>query len=216
MAAIGILAALRERELSGTGQVVDISMTDGSLSWLSMVIARYFCEGVVPQRGRLELAGGIVCYFPYRTKDGRWVSLGALEPKFWHNWCDGVGRPELKDKQFEHPSSDAGKKVAAVFRRRTRDEWTAFADEHDCCLEPVLDLDEALAHEQTIARHMVVELNQPRIGPVRQVGSPIAFSRTPVGIARPAPALGEQTDEVLAAIGYDGERIESLRAEGVV
>jgi alpha-methylacyl-CoA racemase len=216
MAAVGILAALHERERSGAGQVVDISMTDGALSWLSMVIARYFCEAELPRRGDLELAGGILCYFPYKTKDGGWVSLGALEPKFWQNWCDGVGRPDLKDKQFEHPSSDAGKKVAAIFRRRTRDDWTAFAAEHDCCLEPVLDLDEALTHEQTVARHMVLELNQPRIGPVRQVGFPIALSRTPASIARPAPALGEQTDEVLDAIGYDSRRIERLRAEGIV
>jgi alpha-methylacyl-CoA racemase len=216
MAAVGILAALHERERSGAGQVVDISMTDGALSWLSMVIARFFCEREVPHRGDLELAGGILCYYPYRTKDGGWVALGALEPKFWHNWCDGVGRTDLKEHQFEHPTSAAGKKVAAVFRRRTRDEWTSFAAEHDCCLEPVLDLDEALAHEQTIARHMVIELSQPRIGPVRQVGFPIALSRTPAAVARPAPALGEQTDEVLEAIGYDRERIDKLRKQGVV
>ena len=73
------------------------------------------------------------------------MSLGALEPKFWQNWCDGVGRPDLIEKQFEHPDSEAGAEVAAVFQERTRDEWTAFAGEHDCCLEPILDLDEALA-----------------------------------------------------------------------
>ena len=216
MATIGILTALRERERSGAGQVVDISMFDGALSWLSMVIARFFCEKQVPERGDLELAGGIVCYFPYKTKDGGWVSLGALEPKFWHNWCDGVGRPELKEKQFEHPSSYTGKKVAAVFRRRTRDEWTAFAAEHDCCLEPVLNLEEALTHEQTIARHMVVELDQPGMGPVRQVGFPIRLSRTPARIESAGPALGEQTDEVLKSIGYDEARIEALRSQGVV
>jgi alpha-methylacyl-CoA racemase len=216
MAAIGILAALHERERSGAGQVVDISMTDGAMSWLSMVIARFFCEHEVPHRGDLELAGGILCYHPYKAKDGGWVALGALEPKFWHNWCDGVKRPDLKEHQFEHPKSDAGKKVAAVFRRRTRDEWTAFAAEHDCCLEPVLDLDEAVAHEQTIARRMVIEMHQPRIGPVRQVGFPIALSRTPAVVARPAPALGEQTDEVLEAIGFDRARIDQLREQGVV
>jgi alpha-methylacyl-CoA racemase len=216
MAAVGILAALIERERSGEGQLVDVSMTDGALSWLAMVAARYFCERNPPRRGELELAGGILCYFPYETGDGGWVSLGALEPKFWHNWCDGVGRPELKEKQFEHPQSEAGKKVAAVFRKRTRDEWTEFAGEHDCCLEPVLDLDEALVHEQTIARQMVVELDQPGIGPIRQAGFPIALSRTPARIEQPAPALGEQTDEVLSAIGYDAERIERLRSDGVV
>jgi crotonobetainyl-CoA:carnitine CoA-transferase CaiB-like acyl-CoA transferase len=216
MAAVGILAALRERERSGEGQLVDISMTDGALSWLAMVIARYFCEGVVPSRGEPELAGGILCYFPYETSDGGWVSLGALEPKFWRNWCEGVGREDLIEKQFEHPESDAGREVARIFLERSRDEWTAFADEHDCCLEPVLALDEALAHEQVSARGMVLELDQPRIGRVRQVGFPIALSRTPASLARHAPALGEHTGEVLASIGYDAARIEALRAEGVV
>jgi crotonobetainyl-CoA:carnitine CoA-transferase CaiB-like acyl-CoA transferase len=195
MAAVGILAALYERERSGEGQFVDISMTDGSISWLSMVIARYFCEGMTPHRGGLELAGAIVCYFPYETNDGKWVSLGALEPKFWQNWCDGVGRPDLKDKQFKHPESDVGGEVARVFRQRTRDEWTTFAAEHDCCLEPVLDLDESLASELVKARRMVIELDQPGIGAVKQAGSPIKLSRTPARVRRHAPALGEHDAE---------------------
>jgi alpha-methylacyl-CoA racemase len=196
MAAVGILVALHERERSGEGQFVDISMTDGSISWLSMVIARYFCERVTPRRGELELAGGILCYFPYEAKDGGWVSLGALEPKFWHNWCDGVGRPDLKEKQFEHPESEAGREVAAVFKERTRDEWATFAAEHDCCLEPILDLDETLESDLVRARDMVIELDQPGIGPVHQAGFPIKLSRTPGALRRPAPALGEHDADV--------------------
>jgi alpha-methylacyl-CoA racemase len=213
MAAVGILAALYERERSGEGQVVDISMTDGSLSWLAMVAARYFAEQKVPQRGEPELAGGIACYFPYETRDGRWVSLGALEPKFWQNWCNGVGRPDLIEKQFEHPDSEAGAEIAAVFRERTRDEWTAFAGEHDCCLEPILDLDEVLDSELVRARGMVVELDQPGIGPVKQVGAPIKLSRTPADTAGAAPALGADTDDVLREIGVDPQ---PLRDEDVV
>jgi alpha-methylacyl-CoA racemase len=213
MAAVGILAALHERERSGEGQVVDISMTDGALSWLAMVAARYFAEGKVPQRGEPELAGGIACYFPYETRDGKWVSLGALEPKFWQNWCHGVERPDLIEKQFEHPDSEAGAQVAAVFRERTRDEWTAFAGEHDCCLEPILDLDEALESELFRARAMVVELDQPGIGPVRQVGAPIKLSRTPADTTGAAPGLGADTDEVLRAAGIDPQ---PLRKDGVV
>jgi alpha-methylacyl-CoA racemase len=216
MAAVGILVALHERQRSGEGQFVDVSMTDGALSWLSMVAARYFCDGRVPRRGELELAGGILCYFPYETKDGRWVALGALEPKFWHNWCEGVGRPDLKERQFEHPESDAGEEVAAVFKERTRDEWATFAAEHDCCLEPVLDVDEALASELFAAREMVLDLEQPGIGSVKQLGFPVKLSRTPAELHRSAPALGEQTDEVLRAIGYDDARIEELHREGVV
>jgi alpha-methylacyl-CoA racemase len=216
MAAVGILAALHERTRSGEGQLVDISMTDGALSWLALVAGRYFCDGRVPRRGELELAGGILCYFPYETRDGKWVSLGALEPKFWRNWCEGVGRPDLVEKQFEHPESDAGSQVAGVFRERTRDEWAAFAAEHDCCLEPVLDLDEALDSELVAAREMVVELEQPGMERVRQLGSPLKLSRTPPQVHRPAPALGEQTDEILRGIGYDEDRIAKLRGEGVV
>jgi crotonobetainyl-CoA:carnitine CoA-transferase CaiB-like acyl-CoA transferase len=216
MAAVGILAAVIERERSGEGQVVDISMTDGALSWLAMVVARYFAEQSSPRRGELELAGGIACYVPYETSDGKWVSLGALEPKFWQNWCAGVGRPDLVEKQFEHPDSAAGQDVAAVFRERTRDEWAAFAGEHDCCLEPILDLDEVLASDLVAAREMVVELDQPGIGPVRQVGSPLKLSRTPPDTSGAAPPLGGDTDEVLAAAGYDAEAIAALRDEGVV
>src|SRR6185312_13721962 len=100
MAAVGVLAALHERRRSGQGQAVDISMADGALSWLAMVAGRYFCDGVVPQRGDGQLSGGIVCHLPYEAADG-WVSCGALEPKFWASFCEGVGRPELVDVQFE-------------------------------------------------------------------------------------------------------------------
>ena len=213
MAAVGILAALHERERSGEGQVVDISMTDGALSWLAMVAARYFAEQKVPRRGEPELAGGIACYFPYETKDEKWVSLGALEPKFWQHWCNGAGRPDLIEKQFEHPDSEAGAEIAAVFRERTRDEWTAFAGEHDCCLEPILDLDEVLDSELVRARGMVVELDQPGIGPMKQVGAPIKLSRTPPDTTGAAPALGADTDDVLRGIGVDPQ---PLRDEGVV
>ena len=213
MAAVGILAALLERERSGEGQMIDISMTDGALSWLAMVAARFFAEERVPRRGEPELAGGIACYFPYETKDGRWVALGALEPKFWQNWCRGAGRPDLVEKQFEHPDSEAGAEIAAVFRERTRDEWAEFAGAHDCCLEPILDLDEVLASELVRARGMVVELDQPGIGPVRQLGAPIKLSRTPADTSGAAPALGAHTDEVLRAAGIDPG---PLRDEGVV
>ncbi len=213
MAAVGILAAVIERARSGEGQMVDISMTDGALSWLAMVAARYFAEQQVPRRGEPELTGGIACYVPYETKDGRWVSLGALEPKFWQNWCNGVGRPDLIEKQFEHPDSVAGSEVAAVFRERTRDQWTAFAAEHDCCLEPILDLDEALDSELVRARGMVVELDQPGIGAVKQVGAPIKLSRTPADTGGAAPALGADTDDVLREIGIDPA---PLREAGVV
>ncbi|HEY7829818.1 MAG TPA: CaiB/BaiF CoA-transferase family protein [Solirubrobacteraceae bacterium] len=227
MAAFGILAALRERDGggrvgassagSGQGQIVDVSMADGALSWLALVAGRYFAEGVVPQRGGLELAGSLICYRPYECADG-WVALGALEPKFWQAWCRGVGREDLIEKQFEGPGSAAHQQVVEVFKGRTREEWQEFALSHDCCLEPVLGLDEALDSELVRAREMVVEIEQPGVaGGVRQLGIPVKLTRTPGQPAqRPGPALGEHTLEVLREAGCSAAEIEQLLRAGAV
>jgi len=217
MAAFGILAALRERDRSGEGQFVDVSMTDGTLSWLAMVAARFLADGAVPHRGGLELAGALACYRPYRCADG-WITIGALEPKFWESFCRGVGREDLVAGQFEPPGSETHRAVEAVVAARTRAEWTAFAAEHDCCIEPVLDLDEVLDSEHVRAREMVVELDQPGAErPVRQLGVPVKLSRTPGQPARrPGPALGEHTEEVLLELGFGSEEIRALFEAGVV
>jgi alpha-methylacyl-CoA racemase len=217
MAAFGILAALRERDRTGEGQLVDVSMYDGAMSWLAMVAARAMCEGRAQRRGELELAGALTCYRPYACADG-WVTIGALEPKFWRNFCAGVERPDLIEHQFDPPGSEAHREVEAIVAGRTRDEWRAFASEHDCCLEPVLDLDEALDSEVTHAREMVVGLEQPGVAePVRLLGLPVKLSRTPGDAARaPGPALGEHTVEVLRSAGYSEAEVEALRESGAV
>ena len=217
MAAIGILTALRERDRSGEGQFVDVSMADGALSWLAMVAARFFAEEQSPHRGELELAGRLVCYRPYACADG-WVTLGALEPKFWAAWCRGVGREDLIEKQFEAPGSPTHDEVQGIFMERSREQWSAFAAEHDCCLEPVLDLDEALASDLVRERAMVTELDQPGAQrPVRLLGAPIKLSRTPADTNRkPGPALGEQTDAVLRGLGYDEAQVAALKEAGAV
>ncbi len=239
MAAFGILAALRERDGapvrqsathpapareedsgrsgSGEGQIVDISMADGALSWLAMVAGAYFADGSPPHRGELLLAGSVICYRPYECVDG-WVTLGALEPKFWQAWCRGVEREELIERQFEAPGSDAHTQVVDIFKGRTRAQWEQFAREHDCCLEPVLELDEALDSELVRAREMVVTLAQPGVaGGVRQLGLPVKLGRTPGAHDRlPGPALGEHTEEVLGAVGYTAAEIAALLESGAV
>lgn len=223
MAAFGIMAALRERDGgpgqpgSGAGQLVDVSMADGALSWLAMVAAQHFADGVVPHRGDQPLAGSLICYRPYECSDG-WVTLGALEPKFWQAWCRGVGREELIEKQFERPGSRAHEQVVDIFKCRTRAEWEQFATEHDCCLEPVLELDEALSGALVREREMVVTLDQPGVeGGVRQLGVPVKLDRTPGDHNRlPGPALGEHTEEVLRAAGYSEEQVAELLERGAV
>jgi alpha-methylacyl-CoA racemase len=217
MAAVGILVALRERERSGEGQLVDCSMFDGSLSWLAMLAAEAFATGRAPRRGDLGLAGRYNCYRPYECADGH-VTLGALEPKFWQAWCEGVGRPDLLEHAYDSPGSESHAAVADIFRGRTREQWREFASEHDCCLEPVLGLDEALDSELVAARDMVVELAQPGAErPVKLLGVPIKLSRTPGDANRaPGPALGEHTDEVLSAAGLGADEIAALHEAGAV
>jgi len=215
MAAVGILVALKERERSGEGQVVDVSMFDGALSWLALVAAKYLADDETPRRGDLELAGGLICYRPYACRDG-WVTLGALEPKFWQGWCRGVGREDLIPKQFEKPGSEAHAETERIFLERTREEWRRFASEHDCCLEPLLELDEALDSELVRARKMITELDQPGTDGVKQLGVPVKLSRTPGGPQGPGPVLGEHTGQVLADLGYSAEEIEALEGDGAV
>jgi alpha-methylacyl-CoA racemase len=213
MAAFGVLAALRERDSSGEGQIVDVSMADGALSWLAMTAAAFLCDGRVPQRGGEQLTGKFICYYPYEAADG-WVTMGALEPKFWANFCQNTGHPELIEKQFESPGSEAWEQVAAIFKSKTKDEWRAFNDEHDAMLEPVLDLDEALDSELVRVREMVVEVDQPELGPVKLLGAPVKLSRTAPDPTRPAPALGEHTETVLAAAGFNRDEIAALMESG--
>jgi alpha-methylacyl-CoA racemase len=214
MAAFGILAALRERDRSGEGQFVDVSMSDGALSWLAMDAARVL-QGDTLRRGEMELGGRFLCYRPYACADG-WVTMGALEPKFFVAFCHGVDRADLIEHQFDAPGSPAHAELEAVFAARTRADWSAFASEHDCCLEPVLALDEALASDLVREREMVVGLDQPGAAePVRLLGLPVKLSRTPGDANRgPAPGLGEHTDAVLAAAGLDAEAIAALHASG--
>ena len=218
MAAVGILVALRERERSGEGQLVDCSMFDGSLSWLAMVAAEAFATGRAPRRGELGLAGRYNCYRPYRVRRrlrharraGAQVLAGVLRGRR----AAGPLRARLRPAGLRVPC----RRSSAIFRERTREQWRAFASEHDCCLEPVLELDEALESELVAAREMVVELAQPGAQrPVKLLGVPVKLSRTPGDPARaPGPELGEHTDEILAAAGYSPDEMAALHASGAV
>src|SRR5256886_7223959 len=227
MAAFAIMAALRERDGgatlgstggepgSGEGQFVDVSMAHGSLSWLAMVAGAYFADGVVPRRGDPLLAGAVICYRPYECADG-WVTLGALEPKFFAAFCRGVGREDLIAGQFERPGSEAHAQLVEIFKGRTRAQWEQFAQQNDCCLEPVLELDEALSSQLVREREMVVEIEQPGAErPVRQLGVPVKLSRTPGEHDRlPGPMLGEHTEEVLREAGYSEAEVAELLESG--
>jgi crotonobetainyl-CoA:carnitine CoA-transferase CaiB-like acyl-CoA transferase len=210
MAAIAILAAAIHREKTGEGQFLDISMLDGVVSWLSIHAATYFMDGEIPERGNLPLTGRYACYQVYPTKDGRHMSLGALELKFWKNFCEAVGRRDLIDKQFIEGEERLRviEEIQNLFKTKTQDAWVNFFKNVDACCEPILTFGEVFEHPQVLHRQMVLEVEHPVEGKVRQLGSPIKSSQFPFEIRAPSPAWGEHTIEVLKAVGFSGKEIK--------
>jgi crotonobetainyl-CoA:carnitine CoA-transferase CaiB-like acyl-CoA transferase len=213
MAAIAILAAANHREKTGEGQFLDISMMDSVVSWLSIHAGKYFMDGELLKRGDMPLTGRYACYQVYPTEDGRHMSLGALEPKFWKNFCEAIGRRNLIDKQFIEGAERLRviKEIQNLFKTKTQEAWVDFFKSVDACCEPVLTFEEVFQHPQVLHRQMVMEVEHPVEGKIRQLGNPIKSSQFPFEIRTPAPAWGEHTIEVLKAVGFSGEEIKHLK-----
>ena len=218
MAAFAIAAALHHRHESGQGQFVDVSMTDGVVSWLIPHLAAYFATGRVPERARERLNGGWPSYGVYETSDGGHVTLGALEPQFWANFCRLAGREDLQPLQ--HAEGPERLRVEAelrgLFRTRTRAEWVELLHRGDVCAGPVLALDEVIEDPQLVQRGLFTEVVHPKLGRVPQVAFPVKMSGTPARVETPPPELGEHTDAVLGELGYDASAISALRRDGVI
>jgi crotonobetainyl-CoA:carnitine CoA-transferase CaiB-like acyl-CoA transferase len=216
MAAVGVLAALSSRDRTGRGSFVDISMMDGALSWLSVHAQAFAVDGHIPARGTMRLSGGLACYAVYRCGDGRFLTVGALEPQFWSELCSRLGASELIERQFADAEEQAlmRKRLGEIFSTRTRDEWCAELAALDTCVGPVNDLAEAFEDPQARAREMIAELP---VGAqrVRVLGNPVRMGDQQAE-PRPAPGFGEHTDEVLRAAGYSAEEIASLGSEGAI
>jgi alpha-methylacyl-CoA racemase len=212
----GILAALFKRnatEASGAvaeGSVIDISMLESSMAFAISGFGQLF-GGARPQRGDGPLTGGLALYRVYGTRDGRFVTLGALEPKFWQAFCAGAGLEPDMSALLPGPHQAALKEtLRALFASRTRAEWEAFARENDCCLEPVLEPDELRTDPQLRARGAFFAIDSPW-GAIEQLKTPL----TPAGaVHAPPPRQGEHTDAILREAGLDDATIAAMRAEG--
>ncbi len=218
LAAFAIAAALYQRRATGRGQFIDAAMTDGVVSWLAPYFGPFFATGKLPARGEERLNGGWVCYQVFETADGRHVTLGALEPKFWANFCRLVGREDLVPLQYaEGDARDrAEAEVRAIFRTKPRDEWVRFLQTEDVCAGPVLALDEVTHDPQLTHRGLFREVVHPTLGPVPQLAFPVKLSDSPGRMDTAPPALGAHTEEILAALGYDAAAVAALRREGAI
>jgi alpha-methylacyl-CoA racemase len=215
MAVIGMLAALVARATSGRGQVVDVAMLDGSMALAPLLLASITSSIAEVAPGGELLTGALPGYNVYETSDGRYVTLAALEPKFWAEFLQRVGRPDLIPRHYPGDDADgqaAIAELAALFRTRTRAEWLALLAEEDACLGPVNTIAEALADPQVQARSILVE--QAEDAPLLR--SIPLLSDAPPRLLTPAPRLGEHTATLLAEVGYSADEIAALAASGAV
>ncbi|MCX5873161.1 MAG: CaiB/BaiF CoA-transferase family protein [Deltaproteobacteria bacterium] len=210
MAMTGLLAAVIQRERTGKGQLVDVSMFHGVLSLATMVFSGVEAGLESPEPGKMFLNGRYPCYGLYRTSDGEYMSLGAIELKFWQDFCTAVGREDLMGGQFGGPEIIA--ELDKLFASRTLGQWIEIMANADACCEPVLKLDEAVQSPLADARSMA------NYGPdgKRFLGCPLKLSESLPPSDKPAPALGQHTRDILAQVGITDEEMQSLASEGVI
>jgi len=214
MAAFSICAALLSRELGNGGEYLDVSMTDAVASF-SQALAPEALAGEDPRPGETGLTGAYPWYDVYEAGDGRYVTLGALEPQFFEAFCEAVDRPELAE---EHGAEDPAVRAAlreeleAIFRSKSRDEWVEFLEGTDATVEGVYTPAEAVEHPQIRARGLI----EASPGNAPRVGFPVSGTDIREGEAGSVPGHGEHTDDLLAAAGYGADRIDSLREAGAI
>ncbi|GIV35211.1 MAG: CoA transferase [Chitinophagales bacterium] len=211
-----VLAALYARERTGKGQHLDVSMLDCVIPMMALQIASYYGSRKEPSRGDFSLSGAIANYNVYRCADGRFVALGALEPKFWENFCDLVGKPEWKTRMLNSGADMHALKeeVAALFLSKTRDQWIQLCEGKDVCLTPVLSIAELEQDPHIRARQMLVP--DERYPQMKLLGRPLKFSASGGSVSWSAPALGADTTEVLRAAGYTPEQIAAFRKRNII
>ena len=217
-AVIGILLAPAAREKTGEGQIVDAAMLDGSLNLMPIPLAQWTATGEAPRRGQTRLSGRYACYNLYETSDGRWMSVGALEPKFWVELCSEVGREDLIADQYADGSRQQELKdeLKRIFLAESAAEWERRFTGRDACVALVRDIEEVARDEHVRDRELIVSIPHPEGGSFDHVGVVPKLSATPGEIGGEPPRLGEHTLPVLRAAGIDEDTLAELQREGVI
>jgi alpha-methylacyl-CoA racemase len=215
-AAMAVMAALLRRERTGAGEHLDVSIADGAFGLMSLYVDEYLATGTEPGPGHYILTGRYACYDTYTCADGRHVSVGAIEPRFWANLCELVGLPEYAAAQMDDDQDEVRAALAGVFATKPRDEWVDLLGPADTCVAPVNTVAEATEDPHTLARGLVVDAVSATDGPFRQAAPTWAGTDDPDGPYEVRDGTATDTVELLAAAGYDATTIEGLAAEGVI
>lgn len=215
---IGILAAVHYRNNTGKGQYVDVSMYDGLIPFNSMDGAAFLATGKEPQREGERLNGGCIYDF-YETKDERYLSVGCLEPKFWSNFCLCIGKPEyIECTVWPENMAEVKADITSRIKEKSLKEWMEIFKDKDVCVEPVLNLEEALMKDEHIkARKMVVDVVIPESQgkTVKQLGTAIKLSECPIEYKQGGYPIGYHTYEVMEQLGFTEEQIKKMEKKGI-
>jgi alpha-methylacyl-CoA racemase len=217
-AVMAILAALVRRATTGSGAYLDVSVADGVLALMALQVDEYFATGEVPTPGHGILTGRYACYDSYPARDGKWVSVAAVEPRFWSNLCSALGLEQWAAHQTDDAVQDEIRaSLRAAFLRRDRDDWVADLSAADTCVTAVLSVPELVDDAQFAARNAFVEAKHPDHGTFRQVG-PIFAGTTaaPAGPYDVRDAGVTDTDDLLRAAGVAAEECAALRDAGAI
>lgn len=211
-AAMAILAALVYQKTKGKGQYIDISIMDGTLAHSATALA------LLNYPDSRFLTGALPCYAVYETADSRFIALGALEFKFWKIFCEAIKRDDLISSHivFGKEAEKIQEEVAEVFLANTLSYWLKYFKDIDCCVSPVLSLNESVNNEQVIARDMIINKEHPTEGNVIQFRLPVKSSEFNFTIQKPAPLLGEHTESVLCEAGYSTKEIDNFRSNKTI
>lgn len=216
-AVIGILLAWIARSRTGKGQYIDISMTDGMLGFLSLPMWFREMTGTSPRRSDAVLSHRYACYNTYETADGRYLSIGAVENRFWKVLCEHFGVPHYTPLQYDDTHRE---EIIAFMRERFRSksiaEWEKELAPLEICYAKVNTLDDVLDHPLFRERHMVVDQSDATGKTIRQLGIPVKLGRTPGKLRTPPATFGQHTEAILSELGYSESEIASLVREGVV
>ena len=211
------MAALLRREKLNKAQYIDIAMMDGLFSFLSMISGSFFIDNKIPEPGEDLLTGGYACYNIYKTKDSRYITVGAIEEKFWERLCDILGKPEFKKYVYvPEKQNEMIEELDKIFKTKTFEEWIKIFENEDVCVEPVLNLKEAFESEYSKSRKIVFTLQNKEDGEVKQIKNPVELYPQIEKEYFSHPQMGEHTEEILKDIGLSKKEIESLKQEKVI